>query len=216
MLKMLHNWPARIYRSSNLTSRVDISPLLVAVSDVGLAHGYRCGERGFDLRHLQPGRCLLGQASFPSNDSSDNGETPKMLTKRIWFPLMLLSFGAFAYMATVGKGDGGDTPSRAQIGFKIAPLPLNLKGKDHHLVGYGSYLVNAVGDCNGCHSTREYAEGGNPFLGQPKVIDTTKYLRGGQSFGPFVSRNLRPVLGTGLPAGLTYQQFQSAIRHGTD
>ncbi len=139
-----------------------------------------------------------------------------MMTKRIWFPLMLLGFGAFAFIATVGKGDGGDTPSRAQIGFKIAPLPLNLQGKDHHLVGYGSYLVNAVSDCNGCHSTQEYAEGGNPFLGQPKVVDTTTYLRGGQSFGPFVSRNLRPEIGTGLPAGLTYHQFQSVIRHGTD
>jgi hypothetical protein len=35
-------------------------------------------------------------------------------------------------------------------GFKIAPVPLNLAGKDWNLVGLGSYLVNAVGDCNGC------------------------------------------------------------------
>ena len=37
-------------------------------------------------------------------------------------------------------------------GFQIAPVPLNMVGKDASLVGYGSYLVNAVADCNGCHS----------------------------------------------------------------
>ncbi|HZW95698.1 MAG TPA: hypothetical protein VFF64_22310 [Candidatus Eremiobacteraceae bacterium] len=45
-----------------------------------------------------------------------------------------------------------DTDSRVRIGFRIAPVHLNLEGKDHDLVGLGSYLVNAVGDCNGCHS----------------------------------------------------------------
>ena len=142
-----------------------------------------------------------------------------MKTKRIWVPLMLLAFAALALTtARVGKGDGGDQPeSRARIGFKIAPLSLNLEGKDHHLVGYGSYLVNAVVDCNGCHSTQEYAQGGNHFQGQkPKVVDTTTYLRGGKLFGSVVSRNIRPEIGTGLPAGLTYHQFLSVIRHGTD
>jgi hypothetical protein len=39
-----------------------------------------------------------------------------------------------------------------QIGFQIAPVPLNLTGKNHDLVRLGRYLVNAVGDCNGCHT----------------------------------------------------------------
>jgi hypothetical protein len=43
-----------------------------------------------------------------------------------------------------------------QLGYSIAPVPLNLTGKDQNLVGLGSYLVNAVGDCNGCHTA------GNP------------------------------------------------------
>lgn len=139
--------------------------------------------------------------------------------KRIWIPFTLLGVSALGLMmVNVGKGNDHGNPLglRSAIGLHIAPLPLNLKGADHAQVGLGSYLVNAVGDCNGCHSTSEFAPGGNPFLGQPKVINTTTYLRGGKAFGPFVSRNLRPEIGSGLPAGLTYAQFTSAIHHGTD
>lgn len=45
-----------------------------------------------------------------------------------------------------------DHESRVRIGFSIAPVPLNLKGKDRELVGLGSYWVNAVSDCNFCHT----------------------------------------------------------------
>src|ERR1700682_2411560 len=66
-------------------------------------------------------------------------------------------------------------------GFEIAPVHLNLAGKDRNLVGLGSYLVNAVGDCNGCHSagpTTEYAPGGNPFFkgNPPAVVNQSTYL----------------------------------------
>jgi hypothetical protein len=58
--------------------------------------------------------------------------------------------------------------SRIHRGFEIAPVPLNLEGKNRELVGLGSYIVNAVGDCNGCHSAgppSEFANpGGNPFV----------------------------------------------------
>jgi hypothetical protein len=43
--------------------------------------------------------------------------------------------------------------SLIQQGFAIAPVLLNLTGKDFRLVGLGSYLVNAVGDCNTCHTS---------------------------------------------------------------
>jgi len=36
-------------------------------------------------------------------------------------------------------------------GFEIAPVPLNLAGKDWKLVGLGSYIVNTTG-CNDCHT----------------------------------------------------------------
>jgi len=66
---------------------------------------------------------------------------------------------AFAGVAMVGmltssphgraddRGDNSD--SRIEQGFDIAPVPLNLEGKNRALVGLGSYIVNAQGDCNG-------------------------------------------------------------------
>jgi hypothetical protein len=112
------------------------------------------------------------------------------------------------------------TESRIQIGFKIAPVPLNLAGKNRALVGQGSYLVNAVGDCNGCHAgpSGEYAPGGDPFMGQPKIVNQAAYLAGGTPlFGPvFIPRNLTPDK-TGMPeGGATFEEFLSIIRTGVD
>src|SRR5271170_8036953 len=47
------------------------------------------------------------------------------------------------------------SPSIVQQGFAISPIPksqLNFAGKDSAQVGLGSYLVNGVADCGGCHS----------------------------------------------------------------
>lgn len=121
-------------------------------------------------------------------------------------------------------------PLKIQRGLAIAPVPLNMQGKDVNLVGYGSYLVNAVGDCNGCHAagpTMEYATGGNPYFSQhPSVVNTATYLGGGQDFGAFpdpagpfphiVTRNLTPDK-TGLPiGGDTLDKFMQIIRTGLD
>ncbi len=104
----------------------------------------------------------------------------------------------------------------SQLGLRLAPLPLNLRGKSRGSVGYGSYIVNVLGECNGCHSVNGYAPGGNPYLGQPPIVDTQAYLRGGRFFGIATSRSLRPDPATGLPGGMTYAQFVAAMRHGTD
>ena len=145
--------------------------------------------------------------------------------KKILPTLMLLGVAAFALMmVNIGNGTArgdDDFERRAQIGLRIAPLPLNLEGRDVELVGYGSYLVNAMVDCNGCHSIQEYATGGDPFLGQPKRIDATDYLRGGRQIpadtGQMVtSRNIRPELPSGLPASKTFAQFSAVFRHGID
>src|SRR5260370_2897848 len=42
--------------------------------------------------------------------------------------------------------------SKIQRGFEIAPVPLHLEGENRALVGLGSYIVNAQGDCIGCHT----------------------------------------------------------------
>src|SRR5579864_6686864 len=97
---------------------------------------------------------------------------------------------------TRGKADNDESESRIRRGFEIAPVKLNLVEKNRALVGLGSYLVNAVGGCNDCHTNPNYAAGGNPFLGQPKQVNVAGYLAGGRSFatptGTFISRNLTP------------------------
>src|ERR671931_492677 len=71
-------------------------------------------------------------------------------------------------------------------GYEIAPVQLNLKGKDWALVGLGSYIVNTTG-CNDCHTYPNWAQGGNPFKGEPEQINTKGYLAGGRDFGVEVS-----------------------------
>jgi hypothetical protein len=123
--------------------------------------------------------------------------------------------------------------SRIQRGFEIAPVSLNLQGKNRALVGLGSYIVNAVSDCNGCHSAgpqTEFAPDGSPYQLSPpfsgkRQINTANYLGGGRDFGPFgalpqiphlYSRNLTPDK-TGLPAGgHSYEEFVEIMRQGTD
>jgi len=106
--------------------------------------------------------------------------------------------------------------SRIQRGFAIAPVLLDLSGKNRALVGLGSYIVNAQGGCNDCHTNPPYAEGGNPFAGEKKVINAARYLAGGTEFGPFiVSANITPDA-NGLPAGLTFEEFLTLMRTGRD
>jgi hypothetical protein len=115
--------------------------------------------------------------------------------------------------------DDDDDEFRIREGFRIVRewgIKLNLKGKDPKLVGLGSYLVNAVSECNDCHTFPMYAPGGDPFQGQPEQINTENYLAGGAPFfGPFVPRNLTPDA-TGKPAGLTLREFIHIIRTGED
>jgi hypothetical protein len=116
-------------------------------------------------------------------------------------------------------GDGRGDDSRIRQGFAIAPVPLNLKGKNCSLVGLGSYLVN-TNECVDCHTHGArgdswFLPGGNPFKGEPKKVNVARYLGGGTAFGPFVSRDLTPDA-AGLPAGFTFEQFRFVIRTGAD
>jgi len=120
-----------------------------------------------------------------------------------------------------------DRDSLARIGLRIAPVPLNFKGKNVELVGLGSYIVNAQSDCNGCHSAgppTEYLPTGNLYFGvHTKQINLATYLGGSRDFGPLIpgsahiiSRNLTPDK-TGRPAGgHTYAEFVQIMRTGTD
>jgi hypothetical protein len=124
--------------------------------------------------------------------------------------------------------DESSNEARIRRGFEIAPVPLDLRGKDRHLVGLGSYLVNGVASCNDCHSadpSTEYAPGGNPYFkgSPPKVVNQATYLSGGRNFGSLipgtpniVSRNLTPDR-SGKPAGgLSFAEFREVLRTGID
>jgi hypothetical protein len=140
------------------------------------------------------------------------------------------------------QDDPGNESSLIQIGFDVAPVHLNLNGKNKALVGLGSFLVNAGGDCNGCHNgggppNFNYARGGNPYFGQPAKVDPTTYLEGGADFGPavppipgvypppefgsyvgpdIITRNLTPDK-TGRPeGGHTLAEFKQIMRTGID
>lgn len=114
-----------------------------------------------------------------------------------------------------GDHDGDHGQSRVQRGFALAPVPLSLHGKNRDLVGLGSYIVNAQGGCNDCHTCPSYTPDHDPYVGGDGAYNSANYLAGGQTFGPFVSRNITPD-DSGLPAGLTRDEFIDLIRHGHD
>lgn len=121
-------------------------------------------------------------------------------------------------------GGNGNGDSRIQVGFAIAPVPLNMTGKNPARVGLGSYIVNTEG-CNDCHDAgppTEYVPPNNPYWGNSKKVNPAYYLGGGRDFGPvvpgsydIVSRNITPDK-TGLPAGMEFDDFVAAIRMGID
>ena len=107
-----------------------------------------------------------------------------------------------------------DEESQIKRGFEIAPVPLKLAGKNRALVGLGSYLVNTTG-CNDCHTYPNWADGGNPYKGEPEQINTKGYLAGGRDFGVAISPDITPD-DDGKPAGLTLAEFLHVMHTGED
>jgi hypothetical protein len=116
----------------------------------------------------------------------------------------------------------------AQQGKLITPVTLNLAGKDPETVYLGSYLVNAQGGCNSCHTCPSY-KSINPFavltpsLGpaaSPGSVNVSRFLAGGTPFSlhpngaGIVSGNLAPN-SAGLPGGMTLDAFTNAMQNGT-
>src|SRR5438105_144563 len=139
---------------------------------------------------------------------------------------------AIAVFSSIPRGEAQDQnrpdsmESRTQLGFLIAPVPLKLTGKNRALVGLGSYLINAVAGCNGCHSAgpaTQYIRGGNPYFGQAATTNAETYLGGGRDFGPLVpnsphiiSRNLTPDKTGRAEGGHTFEEFVQIMQTGID
>jgi hypothetical protein len=150
------------------------------------------------------------------------------------FTLVTLTAVMLLRSQKVHADEGDNDESKIQQGFAIAPVPLNVAGKNRALFGLGSYIVNAQADCNGCHTLNpavEYTFTGNPYLLAPPFsgktrVDPAFYLGGGTDFGPFPGgpvstkplyiRTLTPD-NTGLrEGGHPFSDFIEIIRHGTD
>jgi hypothetical protein len=143
----------------------------------------------------------------------------------------LIGFAGMLITSPRVHADSAESDSRIQIGFNIAPVNLNMKGRNHALVGIGSYIVNAQADCNGCHTSpdlgNEYSSGGDPFFNQhPPVVNPNAYLGGGTTFAvipngtpnPAVlqTRNLTPDKSGHPEGGRTLQEFMTIMRTGKD
>src|SRR5579864_3230560 len=164
--------------------------------------------------------------------------SPKQVFKSAGAVAMVAAIAIAGTLLSVRRlqaDEEGREQSRIRRGFEIAPVPLNLAGKDRALVGLGSYIVNAQSDCNGCHTSGgppnfNYAPGGNPYFHQPLKVDPTIYLSGGQNFGPvgtptgpngyagpaMITRNLTPDKNGRPEGGHPLAEFKQIIRHGTD
>src|SRR5438309_11402884 len=87
--------------------------------------------------------------------------------------IILLGMTTTSSKRVSARDDDHSEESKVQRGFQIAPVHLNMDRKNRELVGLGSYIVNAVGDCNGCHSAGPQTEfaspAGNPYFRKPPV-----------------------------------------------
>jgi hypothetical protein len=111
--------------------------------------------------------------------------------------------------------------SQIPPGVALNPVPLKVEGRNAAVVIRGSYLVNASRHCSFCHTCPPYAAA--PESAPPDftpAVNAVNYMAGGKRFGAAkdtnapVSANLTPELKTGLPGGLTYEQFRTALRTG--
>lgn len=158
--------------------------------------------------------------------------------------LVVSTLGLSGTSAAQGNNNDQGLSPLAQQGFAISPVPkakLTFNEENADLVGRGSYLVNAIGGCSGCHTFPAYLPpgdkagsnpaAGDPFLGMPPQsasfgplianYNVSHYLAGGQCFGPFMARNLTPEVDVpapfaGKPEGLTEAEFVTVMRTGAD
>jgi len=108
-------------------------------------------------------------------------------------------------------------------GKKTAGLAgLDLKNKNPDLVYLGSYLVNGQAGCNQCHTCPSF-RGIDPYKVGGQSLDkidptnTLNRLAGGTPFQSsgvtIVSPNLTPD-SSGLPGGMSYDDFKNAMVNG--
>jgi hypothetical protein len=108
-----------------------------------------------------------------------------------------------------------DEKLKIEIDARIAPVPLTIGRKDSSTVYLGSYLVNAVGGCNDCHT--------NHLLPQAEIRTSASLRRSTRPNIWAAERHLVRLLratSRRMPqvshAGLSYSDFVQVIRTGKD
>lgn len=171
----------------------------------------------------------VNQDSFTHTSTSDTGVWDSgNLAKAQSFTQGFSKEGSYAYHCTIHPGMKASVTvrspeqSKVQIGKEIInsspkrlPIKLNLTGKKADQVYLGSYIVNAQGGCNDCHTCPSFATGHDPYKGEALQFNAKAYLAGGKAFGPFISANLTPDA-SGKPAGVTLAEFKDLMRTGKD
>jgi hypothetical protein len=165
---------------------------------------------------------VASRASIVSIDRRKEGEMSTGIKRSFAIATACLSLTATAVVAedtaqeqSTRGAASASLASRVAVGYRINPVELRLRGRNRLLVGLGSYLVNAGGGCNDCHTHPSFAPGGDPFKGETEIINAAQFLAGGRQFGPITSANITPDE-NGLPAGLTFEEFEHLLRTGED
>lgn len=133
----------------------------------------------------------------------------------------------FAIIGILGCSVSAIAAPQNTVAYNPEGVVLNLKNKNLSLVKRGSYLVNAIGNCNSCHVTPApapllnsvYSPGGDPYKDGNEMIDPLRFLGGGRTFGTAPNQITTPELtpnAAGNPGKLTLKQFISAMHTGKD
>jgi len=109
-------------------------------------------------------------------------EQPRLWIAGLFTASILIAATGDASLAADAKDE--ISPSDIQQGAAISPIPfdkLNLKNRPRAQVALGSYLVNGVGDCVGCHTFPRFLRPGGtprPTTGSPATTNFTGNVAG--------------------------------------
>src|SRR3954454_23103677 len=101
----------------------------------------------------------------PPRGSNQGGSMRRKLLAAAAAVSLLMADG-YSTLAAAAVSCPDIDPAKVELGFRLSPVHLNVDSLGRRFVGYGSYLVNAIGGCNDCHTNPPFAAGHNPFLGQ--------------------------------------------------
>jgi hypothetical protein len=172
---------------------------------------------------MRPGSVTFGRNSRKNIETNDMKPLLKIGLVLGQTAVVLVAFraGEVIKAGQMSAKPWGAYTSQIPPGVALNPVPLKVENRDAGVILRGSYLVNAAQHCNFCHTCPPYATNLDQITpGQSVAVNAVNYMAGGRRFGlsndtnALTSPNLTPDLRTGLPGGLTFTEFQTALRSG--